>query len=167
MDNFSLGLIESKCFIGLVEALDCMLKTVDISYSLKEYSGLGLSTVAVFGSTADVDEAIKIAKLRLESMGIFYACTVFSRPHTELIKKFFNDKIVLEMENENKNNNRIKNSKENNVSIEITEKNIKKVYINDDNNNVDIKINMNKKSKRDCNFICSLCPEKDCPERWE
>ena len=195
MSKYSLGLIESKCFTGMVEALDIMAKAVNIRYALHQYAGLGLSAVAIYGSTADVKEAVEIAKNRLNAMGFLYTVTYFSNPHDELIARFFRDSGKSFEENPNRdkkiskddNNKKTRNiqskkdtSDNNDKKAENSGlKNKSEESLNSKSDDADDKkkpaqLELNTVAKnekvpkrpRNCNFICSLCPEKDCPDRW-
>src|SRR4030095_11431673 len=57
MNQEALGLVETKGFIGSVEAADAMVKAANVVLVAKEYIGAGYVTVMVRGDVGDVKGA--------------------------------------------------------------------------------------------------------------
>ena len=81
----ALGLIETKGFVGLVEAADAMVKAakVDLVGYEKGYGG-GFMTAIVRGDVAAVKAATEAGARAAECVGELVSVHVIPRPHANL-----------------------------------------------------------------------------------
>ena len=82
----ALGLIETKGFIGAVEAADAMVKTANVVLVGKEYIGAGYVTVMVRGDVGAVKAATDAGAAAARRVGELVSVHVIPRPHTEVDK---------------------------------------------------------------------------------
>src|SRR5881296_1728154 len=86
----ALGMIETKGFIGAVEAADAMVKTADVVLVGKEYIGAGYVTVMVRGDVGAVKAATDAGAAAARRVGELVSVHVIPRPHTEVEKILHN-----------------------------------------------------------------------------
>jgi microcompartment protein CcmL/EutN len=84
MAQEALGLIETKGFIGSVEAADAMVKAANVSLLGKEYIGAGYVTVMVRGDVGAVKAATDAGAAAARRVGELVSVHVIPRPHTEV-----------------------------------------------------------------------------------
>ena len=82
----ALGMIETKGFIGAVEAADAMVKTANVVLVGKEYIGAGYVTVMVRGDVGAVKAATDAAAAAARRVGELVSVHVIPRPHIEVEK---------------------------------------------------------------------------------
>ena len=82
----ALGMIETKGFIGAVEAADAMVKTANVVLVGKEYIGAGYVTVMVRGDVGAVKAATDAGAAAARRVGELVSVHVIPRPHTEVEK---------------------------------------------------------------------------------
>jgi microcompartment protein CcmL/EutN len=82
----ALGMIETKGFIGAVEAADAMVKTANVVLVGKEYIGAGYVTVMVRGDVGAVKAATDAGAAAARRVGELVSTHVIPRPHTEIEK---------------------------------------------------------------------------------
>ena len=82
----ALGMIETKGFIGAVEAADAMVKTANVVLIGKEYIGAGYVTVMVRGDVGAVKAATDAGAAAARRVGELVSVHVIPRPHTEVEK---------------------------------------------------------------------------------
>ena len=82
----ALGMIETKGFIGAVEAADAMVKTANVVLVGKEYIGAGYVTVMVRGDVGAVKAATDAGAAAARRVGELLSVHVIPRPHTEVEK---------------------------------------------------------------------------------
>ena len=82
----ALGMIETKGFIGAVEAADAMVKTANVVLVGKEYIGAGYVTVMVRGDVGAVKAATDAGAAAARRVGELVSTHVSPRPHTEIEK---------------------------------------------------------------------------------
>src|ERR1700720_4944503 len=82
----ALGLIETKGFIGAVEAADAMVKAANVVLVGKEYIGAGYVTVMVRGDVGAVNAATDAGAAEARRVGELVSVHVIPRPHTEARK---------------------------------------------------------------------------------
>ena len=82
----ALGMIETKGFIGAVEAADAMVKTANVVLVGKEYIGAGYVTVMVRGDVGAVQAATDAGAAAARRVGELVSVHVIPRPHTEVEK---------------------------------------------------------------------------------
>ena len=80
----ALGMIETKGFIGAVEAADAMVKTANVVLVGKEYIGAGYVTVMVRGDVGAVNAATDAGAAAARRVGELVSVHVIPRPHTEV-----------------------------------------------------------------------------------
>ena len=80
----ALGLIETRGFIGSVEAADAMVKAANVVLIGKEYIGAGYVTVMVRGDVGAVKAATDAGAAAARRVGELVAVHVIPRPHTEV-----------------------------------------------------------------------------------
>lgn len=77
-------MIETKGFIGAVEAADAMVKTANVVLVGKEYIGAGYVTVMVRGDVGAVNAATDAGAAAARRVGELVSVHVIPRPHTEV-----------------------------------------------------------------------------------
>ena len=82
----ALGMIETKGFIGAVEAADAMVKTANVVLVGKEYIGAGYVTVMVRGDVGAVNAATDAGAAAARRVGELVSVHVIPRPHSEVEK---------------------------------------------------------------------------------
>ena len=80
----ALGMIETKGFVCLVEAVDSMLKSANVEMMGWEKVGSGLVTAFVVGDVAAVKAAIDAGASAASKIGEVVSVLVIPRPHEEL-----------------------------------------------------------------------------------
>ena len=80
----ALGMIETKGFIGLVEAADAMVKAAKVELVGYEKIGGGYVTVIVRGDVAAVKAATEAGARQAERVGELVAVHVIPRPHVNV-----------------------------------------------------------------------------------
>ena len=82
--QIALGLIETKGFVGAVEAADAMVKAAKVTLIGKEKSGGGLVTVAVRGEVGAVKAAVEAGAAGARRVGELVSMHVIPRPAGDL-----------------------------------------------------------------------------------
>ena len=80
----ALGLIETKGFVGMVEAADAMVKAAKVEFVGYEKIGGGYVTAIVRGDVAAVKAATEAGQRAAERVGELVSVHVIPRPHTSL-----------------------------------------------------------------------------------
>lgn len=80
----ALGMIETKGFVCLIEAVDSMLKAANVQMIGWEKVGSGLVTAFVTGDVAAVKAAIDAGAGAASKVGEVVSVQVIPRPHEEL-----------------------------------------------------------------------------------
>lgn len=86
MSQEALGLIETKGFVGAVEAADAMVKAANVNLIGKEYIGAGYVTVMVRGDVGAVKAATDAGAAAARRVGELISVHVIPRPHSEVEK---------------------------------------------------------------------------------
>jgi len=76
----ALGILETKGLVCVVEALDAMLKTADVSYMGQRRTGSGLVAVLVEGDVAAVKAAVDAGAQAAQRVGELRSVHVIPRP---------------------------------------------------------------------------------------
>src|SRR3990167_7312666 len=84
MSNEALGMIETKGFVGLVEASDAMVKAARVELVGYEKIGGGYVTTIVRGDVAAVKAAVEAGTRAAEKVGELVAVHVIPRPHANV-----------------------------------------------------------------------------------
>lgn len=82
----ALGMIETKGFVGLVEAADAMVKAARVEIVGYEKIGGGYVTVTVRGDVAAVKAAVEAGARSAEKVGEMVSIHVIPRPHANVDK---------------------------------------------------------------------------------
>lgn len=84
MNMEALGMIETKGFVGAVEAADAMVKAANVVLVGREYIGAGYVTVLVRGDVGAVKAATDAGAAAARRVGELISVHVIPRPHREL-----------------------------------------------------------------------------------
>jgi microcompartment protein CcmL/EutN len=80
----ALGMVETRGFIGSVEAADAMVKAANVSLIGSEYIGAGYVTVLVRGDVGAVKAATDAGAAAARRVGELVSVHVIPRPHSEV-----------------------------------------------------------------------------------
>jgi len=80
----ALGMVETKGFIGSVEAADAMVKAANVTLVGSEYIGAGYVTVLVRGDVGAVKAATDAGAAAARRVGELVSVHVIPRPHSEV-----------------------------------------------------------------------------------
>ncbi len=80
----ALGMIETKGFVGMVEAADAMVKAAKVDFVGYEKIGGGYVTCIVRGDVAAVKAATEAGARGAERVGELVSVHVIPRPHSSL-----------------------------------------------------------------------------------
>jgi len=80
----ALGMIETKGFIGAIEAADAMVKAANVVLVGKEYVGAGLVTITVRGDVGAVKAATDAGAAAARRVGELVGVHVIPRPHDDV-----------------------------------------------------------------------------------
>lgn len=80
----ALGMVETKGFVGAVEAADAMVKAANVSLVGKQQVGSGLVTVIVRGDVGAVKAATDAGAAAAERVGELVSVHVIPRPHSDV-----------------------------------------------------------------------------------
>jgi Carbon dioxide concentrating mechanism/carboxysome shell protein len=86
--NESLGMVETKGYVGAVEASDAMVKAAGVTLAKQVQIGGGLVTVLVKGDVGSVKAAVEAGADAAKRVGELVCAHVIARPHSELLKQF-------------------------------------------------------------------------------
>ncbi len=94
----ALGMVETKGFVGAVEAADAMVKAANVRLVGKEYIGAGYVTVFVRGDVGAVKAATDAGAAAARRVGELVSVHVIPRPHGEVERILPNGGGVIEGE---------------------------------------------------------------------
>ncbi len=80
----ALGMIETKGFIGAIEAADAMVKAANVVLVGKEYVGAGLVAITVRGDVGAVKAATDAGAAAARRVGELVGVHVIPRPHDDV-----------------------------------------------------------------------------------
>ncbi len=80
----ALGMIETKGFVGAVEAADAMVKAANVKLVGKQQVGSGLVTVLVRGDVGAVKAATDAGAAAADRVGELVSIHVIPRPHGDI-----------------------------------------------------------------------------------
>ena len=89
----ALGLVETKGFVGMIEASDAMAKAAKVRLVGYEKVGSGLVTTLCRGEVGAVRAAVDAAASAAKKVGELVSVHVIPRPHDDLEK--YLDKIAI------------------------------------------------------------------------
>lgn len=84
----SLGMIETRGFVGSVEASDAAAKAAAVEVVKQVQIGGGYLTVIVKGDVGSVKAAVEAGREAAARVGEFVGANVIARPHPDLLKHF-------------------------------------------------------------------------------
>lgn len=84
----ALGMIETKGYVGNVEATDAMAKAASIEIVKQLPIGGGFLTILVRGDVGSVKAAVEAGAEAAARVGELVASHVIARPHGDLVKSF-------------------------------------------------------------------------------
>ena len=82
----ALGMIETKGFVSLVEAVDAMMKAANVQFLGWDKVGSGLVSAFVTGDVAAVKAATDAGAAAAGRVGEVVSVQVIARPHSDLHK---------------------------------------------------------------------------------
>jgi microcompartment protein CcmL/EutN len=91
----ALGLVETKGFVGMIEASDAMAKSAKVRLLGYEKVGNGLTTTLCRGEVGAVRAAVDAAAAAAQRVGELVSVHVIPRPHDDLEK--YLDKISIKV----------------------------------------------------------------------
>ena len=86
--NKALGMIETKGYVGSVEASDAMAKAADVDIVKQVQIGAGFLTILVTGDVGSVKAAVDAGAEAASRVGNLVSAHVIARPAPELLKQF-------------------------------------------------------------------------------
>lgn len=84
----AIGLIETRGYVGLVEASDAMIKAANVQLVKHIPIGGGLITTVVRGDVGSVRAAVDAGRETANRVGSLVASHIIARPAAELVKFF-------------------------------------------------------------------------------
>jgi len=84
----ALGMIETKGYVGSVEASDAMVKTANVSLIKTIPIGGGLITVLCQGDVGSVKAAVDAGSKAAAKIGELVSSHIIARPHEDLLAAF-------------------------------------------------------------------------------
>ncbi|MBI5202023.1 MAG: BMC domain-containing protein [Elusimicrobia bacterium] len=91
----ALGLVETKGFVGMIEASDAMAKAAKVRLVGYEKVGNGLVTTLCRGEVGAVRAAVEAASAAAQRVGELVSVHVIPRPHDDLEK--YLDQIAIKV----------------------------------------------------------------------
>jgi len=87
----ALGMIETKGYVGSVEASDAMVKAATVTIVRTIQIGGGLITVMCRGDIGSVKAAVDAGSKAAGKVGELVSSHVIARPHDDLLKAFLGE----------------------------------------------------------------------------
>src|SRR2546425_3618724 len=87
----ALGMIETKGYVGSVEASDAMVKAANVGLVKTIPIGGGLITVFCRGGVGSVKTAVDAGSKTAAEIRRLVSSHIIARPHEDLLKTFFGD----------------------------------------------------------------------------
>lgn len=86
----ALGMVETKGYVGAVEASDAMVKAANVSLVKTLPTGGGFITVLAKGDVGSVKAAVDAGSHAAGRVGELVSSHLLARPHQDLLKAFIN-----------------------------------------------------------------------------
>jgi len=83
----SIGLVETRGYVGTIEASDAMVKAASVSLVRTVQIGGGFVAVIVKGDVGSVNAAVQAGAEAAKRVGELVCSHVIPRPHNELLKQ--------------------------------------------------------------------------------
>ncbi len=84
--NDSIGMVETRGYVGSVEASDAMVKAANVALVRQIQIGGGLVTVIVKGDVGSVKAAVEAGSEAAKRVGELICSHIIARPHGELVR---------------------------------------------------------------------------------
>lgn len=84
----SIGMIETRGFVGSIEASDAMSKAAGVELVKQVQIGGGFLTVIVKGDVGSVKAAVEAGAEAAQKVGELVSSNVIARPHGDILKQF-------------------------------------------------------------------------------
>lgn len=84
--NESIGMVETRGYVGSVEASDAMVKAANVTLVRQIQIGGGLVTVIVKGDVGSVKAAVEAGAEAAKRVGELICSHLIARPHADLIR---------------------------------------------------------------------------------
>ena len=84
----ALGMIETKGYVGSVEASDAMVKAANVTLLKTVAIGGGLITVLAQGDVGSIKAAVDAGAKAAAKVGELVSSHIIARPHEELLEAF-------------------------------------------------------------------------------
>ena len=88
--NDSIGMVETRGYVGSVEASDAMVKAANVTLVKTIPIGGGLITVLAKGDVGSVKAAVDAGSKAAAKVGELVSSHIIARPHDDLLKAFVN-----------------------------------------------------------------------------
>ncbi len=98
----ALGLIETRGFVGAIEAADAMVKAANVRLIGKEKTGSGLVTVMVRGDVGAVKAATEAGAEAARRVGELFSVHVIPSPHPDVEELLNQMKTITKVTKETK-----------------------------------------------------------------
>ena len=89
----ALGMIETKGYVGSVEASDAMVKAANVGLVKTIPIGGGMITVLCKGDVGSVKAAVDAGSKAAGKVGELISSHVIARPHEDLLKSFLGEAV--------------------------------------------------------------------------
>jgi ethanolamine utilization protein EutM len=89
----ALGMIETKGYVGSVEASDAMVKAANVTLIKTVPIGGGLITVLAKGDIGSIKAAVDAGSKAAARVGELVSSHVIARPHEELLEAFLGAEV--------------------------------------------------------------------------
>jgi ethanolamine utilization protein EutM len=89
----AIGMIETKCYVGSVEASDAMVKAANVKLVKTIPIGGGLITVLAEGDVGSIKAAVDAGSKAAAKIGELVSSHVIARPHEELLEAFLGSAV--------------------------------------------------------------------------
>ncbi len=84
----SIGMIETRGFVGNIEASDAMSKAAGVDLVKQVQIGGGFLTIIVKGDVGSVKAAVEAGTEAAQKVGDLVSSNVIARPHDDILKQF-------------------------------------------------------------------------------
>jgi ethanolamine utilization protein EutM len=91
MSQEAVGMIETRGYVGSVEASDAMVKAANVTLTKTVSIGGGLITVFATGDVGSVKAAVDAGAKAAGKVGELVASHILARPHEDLMRVFLGD----------------------------------------------------------------------------
>jgi ethanolamine utilization protein EutM len=91
MSQEALGMIETRGYVGSVEASDAMVKAANVTLIKTISIGGGLITVMATGDVGSVKAAVDAGAKAAGKVGELVSSHILARPHEDLLKAFMGE----------------------------------------------------------------------------